>query len=70
MKKNKLLEISTGLILRGSIGLSGVYFINTFLDGYGIVAQVGLNLVTAVTTAVLGIPGIGLLYGITFFQIL
>lgn len=58
------------LFLRGCLGLGCIYFINIYLEGNGIIAQVGLNAITAVTSAALGLPGVGLLYGVTFFQIL
>lgn len=67
---HKLLDICTNFVLRGCIGMGLVYFINMYLEGQAINTLVGINTVTAFTAASLGVPGVGLLYGITFFQIL
>lgn len=59
-----------GVLLRACMGLFIIYFVNMYLESQGIQGQVGLNGVSAVTTATLGLPGVGLLYGVTFFQML
>ncbi|WP_417168833.1 pro-sigmaK processing inhibitor BofA family protein, partial [[Clostridium] scindens] len=46
------------------------FFVNEFLASKGISAQVGMNPITFLTSGVFGIPGVALLYGITFYQIL
>lgn len=57
-------------ILRGILGLGMVYFVNQALEMNGISVAVGLNLCTLLISGSLGIPGVGLLYGILFYQIL
>ena len=47
-----------------------IFFVNEFLASKGISAQVGMNPMTFLTSGVFGIPGVALLYGITFYQIL
>lgn len=67
---NKIVDICTSFALRGSIGMCLIYFINMYLKSQAISTLVGINTVTALTVAGLGTPGVGLLYGITFFQML
>lgn len=57
-------------ILRGILGLGIVYLVNQILELNGISVAVGLNLCTLLIAGSLGIPGVGLLYGILFYQIL
>ena len=58
------------LAVRGLTGILTVYGINLFLGGQGVAVAVGLNAITFLTSAVLGFPGVALLYGILFYQIL
>lgn len=58
------------ILLRACMGMGMIYFVNIYLESQGIPSQVGLNGVSAVTSATLGLPGVGLLYGVTFFQML
>ena len=44
--------------------------VNEFLDGQGISACVGMNPITFLTSGSFGFPGVALLYGITFYQIM
>lgn len=57
-------------VLRAILGLGAVYLVNQFLELKGIPVAVGLNLCTLLVSGILGIPGVGLLYGILFYQIL
>lgn len=66
----KIIDLCTNFILRACIGMGIVYYINMYLVEQEVSTMVGINMVTAVTTAGLGVPGVGLLYGITFFQML
>lgn len=70
MKDEKNTNLLAGLVLRTGLGLGMIYFINMFLESQSITGQVGLNAISAATSGALGIPGVGLLYGITFFQML
>ncbi|KMZ54528.1 pro-sigmaK processing inhibitor BofA family protein [Dorea sp. D27] len=55
-------------IIRAILGIAIIFFVNEFLSGKGISLHVGMNPVTFLTSGVLGIPGVALLYGITFYQ--
>lgn len=63
-------KIIINFLIRGIIGLAIIFFVNEFLDGQGISACVGMNPVTFLTSGTLGFPGVALLYGITFYQIM
>ena len=63
-------KIILNFLIRGIIGLAIIFFVNEFLDGQGISACVGMNPVTFLTSGTLGFPGVALLYGITFYQIM
>ena len=60
-------KIIINFLIRGIIGLAIIFFVNEFLDGQGISSGVGMNPVTVLTSGTLGIPGVALLYGITFY---
>jgi len=50
------------LVQRGIIGCGAILILNKILEALSLSVMVGLNPVTALTGAVLGIPGIVLLY--------
>lgn len=62
-------EIIINVMLRGVLGTIAIYFINMVLLWQGIGIAIGINVVTVATTAVLGLPGMILLYGINIFRI-
>lgn len=66
MKKEWLLN----LLLRSVLGIVAIYFINAALEKIGISSCVGINIYTALTSGILGIPGIAALYGIGMSQYL
>lgn len=70
MNKISLYTLIFNFVLRGIVGVVTIYFINTFLGTQGLLAQVGINQVTFLTSGILGFPGVALLYGVTFFSIL
>lgn len=47
-----------------------IFFVNEFLSMKEIQVSVGLNAVSFVVSGALGIPGVGLLYGIMFYNIM
>lgn len=55
-------------IMRAVLGLGTVYIVNQILEWNGFSIAVGLNLCTLFISGSLGIPGVGLLYGILFYQ--
>lgn len=67
-------EKRTGFILnfiiRAVIGLGIIFFVNEYLSYRNISISVGMNGISFLTSGFLGIPGVALLYGILFYQIL
>ena len=57
-----------GFCVRMCIGLCLICMMNQFLLAENIETNVGINPVTAVTSGVLGVPGVCLLYGIVFYN--
>ena len=53
--------------LKGAIGGIGILACNALLSMAGINAAVGVNIVTILVAAVLGIPGVILLYAMQIF---
>ncbi len=56
-------DILLNLLIRGVVGAIVIYFVNETLLVLGQETVVGINLISLVTSAVLGIPGVILLYG-------
>ena len=63
-------KIAVNFLVRGIVSFAIIFFVNGFLDGQGISACVGMNPVTFLTSGILGFPGVAMLYGITFYQIM
>lgn len=55
-------------LVRAVVGITMIFFINQFLASKDVSVSVGLNPVTVVTSGALGVPGVALLYGITFYE--
>ena len=66
MKKEWMLNV----ILRSILGIIAMYFINGALESAGVSLGVGINGATVLTSGILGFPGVAMLYGITFYQIM
>ncbi len=64
------MEWIINFILRGVSGAVGIYFINLFLQNQKIGAEIGINVINILTTGFLGIPGLILLYGVNFYNLL
>ena len=58
------------LILRGISGMLMIYFLNFLFEKQYPAMEMGYNLVTFFTSAILGFPGVAMLYGINFYMIL
>ena len=58
------------LILRGISGMLMIYFLNFLFEKQYPAMEMGYNLVTLLTSAILGFPGVAMLYGINFYMIL
>lgn len=63
-------QIVVNFISRAIIGLGITFLVNQFLANRGIPVSVGLNLISFLTSGLLGIPGVGLLYSVLFYQFL
>ena len=68
--QNKAVSAVINFFIRAVVGMALIFFINQYVlpDGFSI--NVGLNAVSFLTSGSLGIPGVGLLYGIMWYQIL
>ena len=53
-----------------NFALRGIYFINMGVTFLGFTSVVGINAVSILTTGILGIPGIVMLYGLSIYEIL
>lgn len=58
------------LIMRSILGVIAIYFINATLAQRGIFLGVGINPYTVLTSGILGIPGVAVLYGIGLYYFL
>ena len=56
--------------LRAVVGTIAMYFINFYLGEQGIDMGIGINVVTVLTSAILGFPGVAALYGIGVYKFL
>lgn len=55
-------------VIRALTGAAVIFFVNYLLDLRGIDLSVGLGPVSFLTSGVLGLPGVALLYGILVYQ--
>ena len=58
------------LILRGISGMLMIYFLNFLFEKQYPAMEMVYNQVTFLTSAILGFPGVAMLYGINFYMIL
>ena len=68
MEGNKWGNMVVNFVIRAILGMGLIYFINQYLLPGDNALNVGLNAVSFLTTGILGIPGVCLLYGILFYQ--
>lgn len=57
-------------LLRGIMGMLGIYFINMLPVVSESGAVMGYNVLTFLISGILGLPGIALIYGINFYMML
>lgn len=57
-------------MLRGVLGMMSIYFVNFLFADMLPGMRVGYNLITFLTSGILGFPGIAMLYGINFYMLL
>ncbi len=60
----------TDFIFRSVIGTVAVFFFNGFLVSQGFSIAIGINLITVLTSGILGFPGLLMLYGINLYKLL
>lgn len=61
-------ELFLNFFVRVIVGITLIFFVNQFLIEKNIESNVGINPVTMVTSGTLGVPGVVLLYGISFYH--
>ncbi len=66
----KLASAMINFFIRAAVGMVLIFFINQYVIPPDSSINVGLNPVSFLTSGALGIPGVGLLYGIVCYQIL
>ena len=66
----KGVRIMVNFFVRVVVGIALVFFANEFVSLQGVPVQVGINPITVLTSGILGVPGVALLYGISFYGIL
>ena len=57
-------------VLRSIMGTIAIYFINMAVTFFGFTTVVGINAASVLTTGILGIPGILMLYGLSIYEML
>lgn len=57
-------------VLRSIMGTIAIYFINMGITFLGFTTVVGINAASVLTTGILGIPGIVMLYGLSIYRML
>lgn len=67
---NKALTAVINFFIRAVIGMALIFFINQYVIPDDSSINVGMNAVSFLTSGSLGIPGVGLLYGIMWYRIL
>lgn len=63
-------EFLLNFLVRSFLGIVGIYLCNTALAELGIACAVGINPFSVLTVGTLGTGGLGLLYGIVFYNML
>ena len=68
--QNKAVSAVINFFIRAVVGMALIFFINQYVIPPDSSINVGMNAVSFLTSGTLGIPGVGLLYGIMCYQIL
>lgn len=66
----KRTEWFVNFILRAIVGIIAIFVLNAFFINKGISVKVGINVISLLTSGILGIPGIAVLYGINYTKFL
>jgi inhibitor of the pro-sigma K processing machinery len=67
---HKKAEWLMNFLVRGILGTISIYFLNIAFLKVGLQVEVGINAITVLTSAMLGFPGVAVLYGLGLYQIL
>lgn len=68
--QHKAVSAVINFFIRAVIGMALIFFINQYVVPDDSSINVGLNAISFLTSGSLGIPGVGLLYGIMWYQVL
>ena len=66
----KIISAAVNFFILAAVGMALIFFINQYVIPPDSSINVGMNAVSFLTSGTLGIPGVGLLYGIMCYQIL
>lgn len=66
----KKAEFVLNFLLRGVVGIVTIFLMNELLAAQNLSVMVGINPWTALTSGILGLPGVALLYGIQLLKFL
>ena len=66
----KIISVAINFFIRAAVGMALIFFINQYVIPADSSINVGFNAVSFLTSGTLGIPGVGLLYGIMCYKIL
>ena len=58
------------VVMRSVLGAIAIYFINMGLGFLGFFPGIGVNVITVLTSGILGFPGVLVLYGLWIYQLL
>ena len=61
-------EFLINILLRSVTGTAVIYFVNQILASQQLQTMVGVNPVSVLTSGILGLPGLGVLYGIGIYK--
>lgn len=68
MQEDKGGSLVVNFIIRAVLGMGLIFFVNQYLEAKGISLRVGLNGVSFLTSGILGIPGVAMLYGMLAYK--
>ena len=57
-------QFLVNFIVRAILGIGIIFFVNQFFIYKGIEINVGINAISFVTSGLLGVPGVAMLYGV------
>ncbi len=66
----KKAEWLINVVMRSILGTVAMYFVNSALATAGISLGVGINVVTVLTSGILGLPGLVALYSLGIYKLL